>query len=238
MIYHNRKRNTDPEMMDDPSIDAVSLQQAVEDVNMVNRWLDGFKFTLQAIKKVMQDNPRSHYRILDLGCGDGAMLRYLSRHLTDVSVEFIGMDLSGQSIKKAAEKSRGDERLSFRESDILKIPNQQASCDILLCTLTLHHFDDSQIPVFLKRFIEISSLAVIINDLHRHRIAYLLFKYLSPIFIKHPISRHDGLISIASGFKEVDFKRYAQQIGVQRDRLKWKWSFRYIWTILPHERKN
>jgi hypothetical protein len=90
---------------------------------------------------------------------------------------------------------------------------------------------------FLKRFQEITSKAIIINDLHRSPIAYGFFKLFSPIFIRNEISIHDGLISIASGFKRSDFQRYAQQLNIKNDRLTWKWSFRYIW-ILPTDERN
>jgi hypothetical protein len=102
----------------------------------------------------------------------------------------------------------------------------------------MHHFDDAEIVSFLSKFKQITTKSIIINDLHRHRIAFLFFKYISPIFIKHEISKHDGLISIASGFKGRDFKKYAAAIGTKNDRWTWKWSFRFIWIIPIDERKN
>ena len=91
---------------------------------------------------------------------------------------------------------------------------------------------------FLRRFVEMTKVAVIVNDLHRSPIAYGFFKIFSPIFIGNEISIHDGLISIASGFKRADFARYSRTLGIKNDRLKWKWSFRYIWILPINERKK
>ncbi|WP_405377818.1 methyltransferase domain-containing protein [Nonlabens sp. Asnod3-A02] len=229
--YRSNHRNTDPEWMDDPNLDQVTLQHAVDDINTVNRLLNGFNFTLKAIKKELQKYPNKALTIVDAGCGDGEMLRFLEKNLKQENISFLGLDFAARSIEKARLKSEGLSRLRFRESDILKINPSDLKCDILISSLTMHHFDDNEIITFLTKFREITSKTIIINDLHRHKLAFLFFKYLSPIFIRHEISKHDGLISIASGFKARDFKKYAKAIGVKNDRLTWKWSFRYIWII-------
>lgn len=236
--YDSHKRNNDPEWMDDPKLDEVTLQNAVDDINTVNNLLGGFKFMLQAVKKEVSKYPDQALVIVDAGCGDGEMLRYLEAHLNRENISFLGLDFAARSIEKARHKSKGLSRLSFRESDILQINPAELQCDILISSLTMHHFDDEEIVSFLSKFKEITTKCIIINDLHRHRIAFLFFKYISPIFIKHEISKHDGLISIASGFKGRDFKKYAAAIGITNDRWTWKWSFRFIWIIPIDERKN
>ncbi|SCY05018.1 Methyltransferase domain-containing protein [Nonlabens sp. Hel1_33_55] len=238
MKFNYSKRNTDPEWMDDPALDPQVLDTAVADINKCNTYLGGYGFTKKAILNIINQNPQKRYRIIDVGCSDGAMLRYLKKELPDHDLELTGIDLSSRSIEKASEKSRGLEGVRFRESDIFKTPLRELKCDIVLVTLTLHHFDEDVILDFLRRFMEMADKAVIINDLHRHPIAYGFFKFLSPIFIRNEISIHDGLISIASGFRRADFNRYARALELNNDRLKWKWSFRYIWILPSHERKN
>ncbi|MGB5981654.1 MAG: methyltransferase domain-containing protein [Nonlabens sp.] len=234
MTYNSQTRNTDPELMDDPALEPEILQEAVDDISKVNKLLGGNKFTLDAVKEVIAQFPDQELTIVDAGCGDGEMLRYLHKKLNDQRLNFLGVDFSAASIDEARKRGEGFEGLRFRESDILKADDLH--CDILLSTLTMHHFSDKEIVTFLKRYKEIASKYVIINDLHRHRLAYGFFKVLSPIFSLRKISIHDGLISIASGFKKSDFKKYARAAGIKNDRLKWKWSFRFIWMIPTYER--
>ncbi|WP_438961708.1 methyltransferase domain-containing protein [Nonlabens sp.] len=238
MIYQDHLRNTEPEWMDDPSIDKAQLQAAVHDINKVNRWLGGFKFTLNAILKQLQHIDKKQITIIDAGCGDGEMLRYLAKHIKDPRVHFLGLDFSAHSIEVARVKSKEFEQIRFRESDILKISPHEIDCDILTSTLTMHHFNDEEILNFLKKFKEITTHSIIINDLHRSIIAFRLFQLLCLTFIRNEISKHDGLISIASGFKRADFMRYAGLVPFKNDLIQWKWSFRYIWIIPVYECKN
>lgn len=220
--------------MDDPELDPDTLQLAVNDINTINTVLGGFRFTLNEVRKVVAQFPNEDLVICDAGCGDGEMLRYLNRHIKDDRVTFLGVDFSANSIQRGREMSEGLNRVRFRESDILK--DQNLKCDILISSLTMHHFSDHEIINLLKKFKHIATKYIIINDLHRHRVAYTFFKLLSPIFIRNKISRHDGLISIASGFKRSDFEKYARAAGVKNDQVKWKWSFRYLWIIPTYER--
>ncbi|GAK90573.1 SAM-dependent methyltransferases [Nonlabens ulvanivorans] len=238
MIYIDHKRNSDPEWMDDPNLDEQTLQNAVDDINKINKWLGGFHFTLQAIQKELKKINKSTITIVDAGCGDGEMLRYLSSHIGDSRVQFLGLDFSANSINKGRLKSMEFKDIRFRESDILQINASDIECDILISTLTMHHFSDSEIINFLKKFKEITTHSIIINDLHRSRIAFILFQLVCLIFIRNEISKHDGLISIASGFKRADFKRYARLIPFINDSIQWKWSFRFIWLIPVYECKN
>lgn len=238
MIYQDHIRNTDPEWMDDPSIDKTKLQAAVDDINKINKWLGGYRFTLNAVNQQLRLIDKDQITIVDAGCGDGEMLRYLAKHVKDSRVYFLGLDFSGHSIKNAREKSKEFDRIRFRESDILKINPDDVKCDILTSTLTMHHFNEEEIVNFLKKFKEITTHSIIINDLHRSKIAFRLFQLLCLTFIRNEISKHDGLISIASGFKRADFKKYARLIPIKNDLIQWKWSFRYIWIIPIYERKN
>lgn len=236
MRFNRNKRNTEAELMDDPSLDPVILDTAVADVNKCNAYLGGYRFTKYAVERIIAKNPNKSYRITDVGCSDGAMLRYLKDELSGYDLELLGIDLSPHSIKAATAKSVHYEGVRFRESDIFKEPLENLECDIVLVTLTLHHFPEETILKFIQRFREMSQTAVIINDLHRHPIAYQFFKFFSPIFIRNEISINDGLISIASGFRKADFKRYANALAIKNDQVNWKWSFRYIWIIPSHER--
>lgn len=238
MRFKSNYRNRENELMDDPAIDPLILDAAVADINKCNQVLGGYKFTKQAVKSIISRNPDRPYRIIDIGCSDGAMLRYLKDAIPEYDLDLIGIDLSPRSIQQAIESSVDYEGIRFRESDIFKEPLENLKCDIVILTLTLHHFKEEEIIKFLKRFIEMADIAVIINDLHRNPIAYGFFKLFSPIFIESDISIHDGLISIAAGFRKADFTRYSKALALKNDRLTWKWSFRYIWTILVDERKN
>lgn len=231
MIYNHHRRSELAEKMDDPDLPEEELAVILNDINRVNKLLGGLLFSLNAVKKAIAEiNTAETITIMDLGCGDGTLLRYLDDHIAQKNVSFIGIDLNAKSINRA-KKLTSSSRISYVQEDIRKVDKSQESCDILISMLTFHHLDDTEIVGVLNVAKQIVSHKIIINDLHRHFLAYLSFKIVSPILLEHAISKYDGLVSIASAFKTKDFKQYATSCGLYNYSVDWKWSFRYIWTI-------
>ena len=93
----------------------------------------------------------------------------------------------------------------------------------------LHHFKNEELISFLKSTIKKVTIGVVINDLHRHKLAYYLFKLIG-FFIKNKMIREDGLISILRAFKRKDLENISIQMKVQFS-IQWKWAFRYLWVL-------
>jgi ubiquinone/menaquinone biosynthesis C-methylase UbiE len=230
--------------MDDPHLDTLMLQEVYADINRVNLFLHGFSLSLRAIERIIKENPKKSYTILDMGCGDGAMLGKVAAHFKNkpVALDLIGIDLNAKSIALAKENLQGNANIRFFEQDILAPESRNLQCDILLCTLTMHHFDSDTIPIFLNQFIKLSRLGIVINDLHRSKMSFFLFKLFSLIFIKTPIAKHDGLVSIKSAFTKLDLVTFSIDMPHVEHDIRWKWAFRYLWIIrtngkqLPYER--
>jgi len=226
-------RNTDAELMDNPSVDANMLRKVFEDINRSNRMLGGNGLTINSAAKLIADHPQESYTILDMGCGDGTMLRKLVLwgRKQKISIVGIGIDLSEKGLAIAKEKSQDFPEISYLRQDILKLDPDDLGCDILLCTLTMHHFLNREIPVFLKQFEKLAHIGFIINDLQRSALSYYLFKVFSLIFIRTKIAKHDGLISIQSGFTKSELRAFSKNLSSARHEIRWKWAFRYVWVM-------
>ncbi|MFT5863222.1 MAG: 2-polyprenyl-3-methyl-5-hydroxy-6-metoxy-1,4-benzoquinol methylase [Flavobacteriales bacterium] len=227
-------RSSLPELMDDPSLPKDQLNTALKDITKVNRFLGGNQITISGIRKLMESQPeKKEWRIVDVGCGDGEMLRHIARTFKQHQQTFHlkGVDINRESIQMAQELSVVYVNLNFEVMDILKITPEALPCDIVLCNLTMHHFSDPEIHVFLEKFYKLATVGVVINDLHRSVIAYQLFRVFSRIFMKSPIARHDGRISIARGFILEELKQFSKHLGFENDTIGWKWAFRYLWVI-------
>jgi hypothetical protein len=95
----------------------------------------------------------------------------------------------------------------------------------------MHHFKDEDILKFMRQFIKLSSIGIVINDLQRSRLAYYLFQIFSLIFIKTKVAKIDGLISISKGFRKQDLEAFANTLKGVSHAIKWKWAFRYVWVL-------
>ncbi|MEH6681139.1 MAG: methyltransferase domain-containing protein [Sediminicola sp.] len=226
-------RNTDPETMDDPQLPEPVLRKVLMDITRVNRLLNGNRITLRAILRLVRENPQREYTIVDMGCGDGYMLRAVADlfRKKGIPVRLMGIDLSAKGIALARKASLSYPQIEYMVRNILNIALGELKCDILLCTLTMHHFSDSEIPVFMERFIQLSTIGVVVNDLQRSWTAYYLFKFFSLIFIKTDIGRSDGLISIKSGFLKKELQAFSELFPTVHHTIRYKWAFRYLWLI-------
>lgn len=232
MPIDTSKRSDAPEMMDDFAMEGEILRDALDKLASINKLLGGNAVTIDGVKKLITQTDKNHcIRIVDIGCGNGDMLRILADFAKQkqLNFELIGVDANQFTINHAKQLSVNYQNVSYQCEDIFK--DQIVDCDIILCTLTLHHFKDQEIIDLLNRFKKAASLGMVINDLQRSALAYYLFIGLCFVFGLNHMSKDDGLVSILRGFKKHDLQLYSKQSQLKNCSIKWKWAFRYQWII-------
>ena len=105
------------------------------------------------------------------------------------------------------------------------------SYDIVLCTLTLHHFTNEEILNIMTIFNNNASMGIVVNDLHRSKLSYKLFEMICMLFNLSKMSREDGLVSILRGFKKNELEDFSKKLNLKNYTINWKWAFRYQWII-------
>lgn len=238
MRIDTSKRSEAPEIMDDFNLEGEILRDALDKIAGINRLLGGNKVTLQGVEYLLRTRPAGNggteeLTILDVGCGNGDMLRALADYAAQKQLKFklLGIDANQFTINHARQLSADYPNISYRSSDIFDEIKQDRVYDVILCTLTLHHFKDEEIITLMKGFKARSALGIVVNDLHRSKIAYYLFTGLCFLFGLNQMSKDDGLVSILRGFKKQDLQSYSRQLNLGSYILKWKWAFRYQWII-------
>lgn len=228
-----KNRNTETEWMDLPNIKVEDLKLVFADINKVNRLLNGNKSTIDAVYRLIRKHPKPSYTILDMGCGDGAMLREIVQfgRKNQIAMQCIGLDLNEDALKIARSNALDYPEIRYVQQDIMNLEKSTYHCDILICTLTMHHFGNEQIPIFLEQFTQLAHIGVVINDLQRSRWAYYLFMVFSAIFIRTKTAKHDGGISIKSGFTKTELIAFSKNISEIKHEIHWKWAFRYVWLM-------
>lgn len=228
------KRTDEAEIMDDFDLQGEELRKTLHDLDNINKWLGGNNITLEGVKKLLKGQHKSEvYVIIDVGCGNGAILREIGRwgRKEGYKLKLTGIDANPFAVEIAEDLSKDIEEINFSTMDIFSKEFSGLEYDILLCTLTLHHFKNSQILSLMELFTKQARLGVVINDLHRSSIAYRLFQAFCAVFINNEIARKDGLTSILRGFKIKDLQAFANKIQAGQQEIKWKWAFRFQWII-------
>ncbi|MBO6829927.1 MULTISPECIES: methyltransferase domain-containing protein [unclassified Flagellimonas] len=234
LFVDTTSRSNDTELMDDFSMKGELLRDTLDKLGSINKWLGGNRVTLNGLRQLLEHQPKDKvYTIVDIGCGHGDILRligdYGRKH--DFSFQLIGIDANQDAIDYAVELSAAYDELSFKKLDVFSEEFQAMEYDVVLSTLFLHHLDETEIRSLLQLMSTKAKLGVVVNDLHRHRLAYGLFKLLGTVISNHMIVQ-DGLTSVLRAFKRKEIEQISNQLNLN-SQISWKWAFRYQWLIKP-----
>lgn len=234
MVLNTKYRTEKPEIMDDFTMEGEVLRDALDKIAKINQLLGGNKLTLRGITDLMTSIPKSRIiTIVDVGCGNGDMLRTIADYGLKNGFEFklIGIDANAFTVNHARKLSKNYSNIIYKSGDVFDKPFAELKYDIVLCTLTLHHFKEEEILKLMGVFDANSSIGIVINDLQRSAIAYRLFQLLCFVFRLNDMSREDGLTSILRGFKKEELIRFSEKLNFKKYTIQWKWAFRYEWII-------
>jgi 2-polyprenyl-3-methyl-5-hydroxy-6-metoxy-1,4-benzoquinol methylase len=235
MPINTQYRTQEAEIMDDFSLQGKDLKEALDQIARINQLLGGNKVTLHGVKKILKNLDRTKtITIADIGCGNGDMLRMLARfsQRKNYTFKIIGIDANDFTINYAKTLSASYPNIEYQCMDIFSEDFKLVKYDIVLCTLTLHHFTDDEILNIITIFKKNAAAGIIINDLHRSKTAYRLFEMICFIFNLSSMSRKDGLVSILRGFKKKELEEFSKKTNLKNYTINWKWAFRYQWIII------
>lgn len=236
------RRSTKAELIDDLQLSGETMDQTLAELKVINTWLGGNQVTTKALDYFRR---RPQYwpffqrpvTIADIGCGGGDILRLMAdwAQKRRVRVTFTGVDANAYVTDYAAENCRDYSQISFRQADIFSPAFAQQPYDLITCSLFCHHFTDEQLIVMFRQLYGQAKMGVIINDLHRHPLAYYSIKALTAAFSKSYLVRNDGPLSVLRAFRRPELKRILAEAGITSYRLRWMWAFRWQLILFKEE---
>jgi len=227
-------RTEDPELMDDFAMEGENLCDALDKIAEINRLLGGNRITLDGVQTLIKNIPASKpISIIDIGCGNGDMLRVLADFADNQQLNFnlIGLDANDYTIRHAQKLSFHYPNISYLKKNVFDSDFETLEYDIALCTLTLHHFKETELLQLINLLHQKANIGIVINDLQRSALAYRLFQLLGFVFRLKKMPREDGLTSILRGFKRQELIDYSKKTNLTKYSIRWKWAFRYQWLI-------
>ena len=217
------RRHAD-ELMDDPALDAATYRAVLADLARVNRLTLAHRPTLAFLDRAVGN--RTSFRLLDVGFGDGDMLRAIARWAKrrGIAAELTGIDLNARSKDAAEATPSPGAPIRYLAGDYADLAGGGFDC--VVSSLVAHHMSDGELTAFLG-FMEAEAAAGwFVNDLHRHGFAYSAWPVLASLMGWHRIVRLDGHTSIARSFRPDEWRALLDREGLRDAKVRRRFPFR------------
>lgn len=225
--------------MDDLNCSGEVLHQTLRELDSINHFLGGNTVTVQGLDDLLKkNNLNRNVHVIDIGCGSGEMLTHIAKHFrkTNPHSTLIGIDANKNIAQYAHRHVAEFPEVSIIAEDILGDNFRVKKFDIALATLFLHHFSSSQLIDIFRNLKHQARIGIVINDLHRHWLAYYSIKLLTTLFSKSSMVKFDAPLSVLRGFTKKELIEILKQAGIETYSLRWKWAFR--WQLIINLQKR
>lgn len=234
-----KMRSEENEMLDAQTLNPDELRKNLKEFAIINKWLGTERTLIDALEKIYLKYSASIFkqkiRIADLGCGGGDVLLSIQRWAQhkNIAIDLVGIDCHPAIVEYAQTKTRSYANIQIWLIDIFSKAFREESFDIVCLNNVCHHFSDSEIISLIEDLKSRTCLAVIINDLERHPIAYYAIKWIAKGLGLSTLAQHDGPLSVLKAFNSQDLKKYMAQLPVHSFEIKKACAFRWqimIWS--------
>lgn len=224
------KRRRIPEVMDGSGIDSDAHAHALRSLNRINRALGMDRRLLGVLTRIGGANGS----ILDLGCGGGGLLGFLADQRGLDGGLLFGVDRSAYALNCAARWQRTG--IHWIAADACKLPLPDKSLDVVTCSLFLHHLDEQQAISVLREAGRVARDAIIVADLVRSRLAWVLTWIVTRLLSRSWIFQVDGPRSVLAAYRPGELADLAKRAGMADATMGRCFPFRMVltWNKPPH----
>jgi len=199
------------ELLDDDLGTPGEISTSLDDLWRINRRLGGVSSSLRMLDQFFSRTDMRTARILDVGCGDSRLAGHLRAQLLNrgIQTEFFVLDRRLTHLKSGKPAAAG---LRPVVADVFAMPFSEASFDVVMCNLFLHHFSGETARELLRSLARVAKSAVLVNDLERHVLPYLFIRVAYP-FARSRLTRHDGPASVRQAYTRGELAALAREAG-------------------------
>lgn len=198
----------------DGTVACADREASLADVARLSRLFGGYALTLRALWRHLPAAPGAV--VVDVGGGRGDFARRVIRRARREGrgVRVIVVDRDPDLLAAAATTRGTHPELGLVRADATALPFRDGSVDVVTMSLLLHHLEPAAAVASLRGMRRIARRAVVVNDLLRSRLTYALVWLATRLLARHPISRHDGPLSVRRAYAPAEVTALAAQAGI------------------------
>jgi SAM-dependent methyltransferase len=213
------------EILDGPT-PAPDRAASLADIERLNAWFGGHALTVRHVARALRSVPPARpVRILDVGAGAGHLAVRLVRWARAAGrpIRVIALD---RDIGPARAATRRYPEIAVVSGDAAALPVRPGAVDLVVSSLVLHHLSREAAVAALREMARAGRLGFVVNDLWRARLGVALVWLATRLVARHPISRHDGPLSVRRSYSPDEIRRLAAEARVPRLAIH-----RYPWLV-------
>jgi SAM-dependent methyltransferase len=214
--------------MDAPGLDVARHHSALRALSRINVLSLSVRRIWDRLRDLAPSSTRP-LRVLDVACGGGdialALKGLAGRAGVDLQVE--ACDLSPVALDFARDRARRKGLVvDFFKHDATaeKLPG---GFDLVCSSLFLHHLSQAQSVGLLQEMAR-AGREIIVQDLQRTRLGYLLAMAAVRVVTRSRIVHVDGLRSVRSAYSIPEASQLAQEAGLEGARTERCWPERFV----------
>ncbi|HET7340120.1 MAG TPA: methyltransferase domain-containing protein [Methylomirabilota bacterium] len=220
------------ELLDGP-LPPAARRATLGDLDRLNAWFGGYALTLSRIRRALTLLPPGRpLRVVDVGGGRGDLavrvVRLARRLGRPVRVLVVDSDEATLALARAR-VARYPEIVLVR-ADATALPLREGAADVAVAALTLHHLERDDAVACLADMANAARL-VVVNDLLRTRATLALVWLATRLLRLHPVSRHDGPLSVRRAYSVGEVETLAEKVGRRARVCRHPWLGRLVAEI-------
>lgn len=211
------------EALDGRNLEADVARSTLLDIARANALFGGQAAVLYGMRQLLKDAPsEGAFTVLDVGAGMGDVTQHVVRHLNGRRLGFRPITLDHHRVAARLCHERG---LAALVGDTQALPFPARSLDIVIASQLIHHFTRADAVRLLRAFDRVARWGVVIADIQSSPVAAAGLWFASFALGFHPVTRHDGVVSVQRGFTRDELARLLSEAGVSatvRSRPWWR----------------
>lgn len=216
------RRTRAPELMDRPDADARELARSLADLRVANRAFGGTRTMIGLLAPLIGTIEGGPVRVLDVATGSAdipmEMAKWGERRGREMKV--VASDNHLQTLRVARARTATRPEVSIVGADALRLPFPDRAFHLVTCATALHHFEEDDAVRALREMARVASVAVVVLDLRRSHAALASVGLLAATaWRRHPITRHDGPVSVRASFTPDELRDLAARAGMEGARV-------------------
>jgi SAM-dependent methyltransferase len=192
---------------------------SLADIDRLNTWFGGHALTVRHVERLLRRVPATtRVTVADVGAGNGGLALHLEEwgRRTRRRLAVIAIDLDPDTARLALQRTASSGDITVIRGDAMALPLATGAADVAVSSLLLHHLDPGAAAAVFAEMARVSRLGFVVNDLWRSRFGVLIVWLATRLLGCHPISRHDGPLSVRRSYAPAEILRLAARARMRR----------------------